>query len=316
VTVLVKDVWGKYKVGRPSTRRNWTEPSCQPFSVVRHITHIKDAIRIIEDEMIRSSLVWDESKLNNTRTCVSWVSPNTWAYGSIYGNISFEFSWKKLIRDKKIYWVEDITSCNPSAYRMLITSSDYSESHAVIPYPVDIRTGPIYYDGTEWFRNGNYTGEFLIDGDLSIDECDEIDFVDHHNNICSKFGNSCEDCGLRKYKAGSKFLANIIGRNLKGMRDRFWDNSVEECQLTFQAQGAISHFFKYFLKRCSKNKTTITEKVSIFIARSCLAAYSENSLEVVDNLVKLLGTKDNISNILKKTVEEYFECSFKDIFDW
>lgn len=84
---MSKREWREYKVGKKSTRKNWVEPSCQPFSLVRHITHIKDAIRIIEDEAIRSSLVWDESKLNNSRTCVSWVSPNTWANGSIYGKI-------------------------------------------------------------------------------------------------------------------------------------------------------------------------------------------------------------------------------------
>lgn len=97
--------WERYKVGERSTRPNWIEPSCQPYSYVHHITHIKDAIRIVKDGVIRSSLIWDESKLNNTRTCVSWVSSNYWS-GSIYGNISFESLWEALVKGKQFFWVE------------------------------------------------------------------------------------------------------------------------------------------------------------------------------------------------------------------
>ena len=196
--------WSSYKVGKKSIRKNWTEPSCQPFSSVRHITHLKDAIRIIEDGTIRSSLVWDESKLNNTRTCVSWVSPNTWADGSIYGNISFEFLWKDIIKNKSFFWVEDYKKSNPPAYRILITSNDYSKSELVTPYPVKTKTGPIYLNGEEWYRNGYYTGEFLIDEDLDINLCHEIKFVKHHDRYCSKFGRACSDLKLSQHRAGAR----------------------------------------------------------------------------------------------------------------
>src|SRR5260370_16025470 len=116
--------WLRYKVGRPSIRANWTNPDCTPLETVYHISHIEDAYRIFEDGRIRSSLVWDESKLRNTRTCVSWLSPNVWASGSIYGNITFAFDWKDLVRDKHLFWVEAMTRYNPHAYRILVTEDD------------------------------------------------------------------------------------------------------------------------------------------------------------------------------------------------
>jgi len=308
--------WSKYKVGKKSKRKNWTEQSCQPFSLVRHITHIKDAIRIIEDGVIRSSLVWDESKLNNTRTCVSWVSPNTWANGSIYGNISFEFLWENLIKDKFFFWVEDFKDYMPPAYRILITHNDYSNSKLVTPYPVEVRSGPIYFDGEEWYRNGHYTGEFLIDEDLDVNSCHEIEFVDHHDRFCSKSGSTCCDLKLSKNKAGSRFLANIIGRNLTDMRDQFWDKLKTKPQLTFQAQGAISNFLILFQKRCSKRSTKLSSDRKLFLARACLCALSENNTDFVDNIVSMLGTEEDVFSILKQVVEQFFSCKFQDIADW
>jgi hypothetical protein len=112
-----KHEWSPYRVGKPSTRANWTNVECTPFEAVYHIAHLESAFRIFEDGRIQSSLVWDESRLRDTRTCVSWVSSNLWANGSIYGNIRFDFEWNQLVAGCKFYWVEAIDSYSPPAYR-------------------------------------------------------------------------------------------------------------------------------------------------------------------------------------------------------
>ncbi|MFH1974387.1 MAG: hypothetical protein ABIJ52_02350 [Pseudomonadota bacterium] len=313
---MSKKEWSKYKVGEKSTRKNWTEQSCQPFSTVRHITHIKDAIRIIEDGKIRSSLVWDESKLNNSRTCVSWVSPNTWANGSIYGNISFEYIWDDLIEGKNFYWVEDFKEYNPPAYRLLITEKDYSDSKLVISYPVEDRDGPIYFDGNKWYRNGYYTGEFLIDQDLDIDLCYEIDFVNHHKQFCSKSDNLCSDIKLSNQVAGSKFLANIIGRELTQLHDLFWDKSTKDKKLTFQAQSAINSIFLLFQKRCSQKSTKLSQKKKHYLIKACLCAFSEGNKDFLDNIVSMIGNEEEIENTLQQVVEHFFCCEFSNIMNW
>lgn len=313
---MSKKEWTKYKVGKKSTRENWTESSCQPFDRVRHIAHVKEAIRIIEDRVIRSSLVWDESKLNNSRTCVSWVSPNSWADGSIYGNISFEYSWDDLIKDKDFYWVEDFKKYNPPAYRILITENDYSNSELVTPYSVEDGNGPIYFDGENWYRNGHYTGEFLIDQNLHINSCHEIKFEDHNDRFCAKSGSSCNDIKLSKHKAGSRFMANIIGRNIKYVRDLFWEKSTNKRRRTFQAQGAIYYIFLLLEKRSSTKKSKLTSTKKHHLFKACLCALSESNKDFLDTIVPMLGTKDDLFEVLKEVIEQYFEYKFQDIDDW
>jgi hypothetical protein len=99
---------------------------------------------MFEDRKIRSSLIWDESKLNNTRTCVAWLSPNHWHNGSLYGNIEFDFDWKTMVEGKVFYWVEAIKKYSPPAFRILITDKDLSSS--LEPYPVHDGTGPLFHD--------------------------------------------------------------------------------------------------------------------------------------------------------------------------
>ena len=310
---MSKTEWNRYKVGLKSTKKNWTEPSCQPFSVVRHITHLKDAFRIIEDGVIRSSLVWDESKLSNTRTCVSWVSPNKWAYGSIYGNISFGYLWNDLVKGRSFYWVEDFKKYNPPAYRILITDNDYSTSKLVTPYPVEDSNGPIYFDGVDWYRNGNFTGEFLIDDDLQLNICHEIGFEDHHTRLCSKSGSNCKDLGLKNYEAGGRLLSYIIGKNLTFMNDKFWDISADEKKLTFQAQGAISGIFHLFQNKYSSGSSKISSTSKYYLTKACLFALSENNTDFLNNVIPMIGNEQVVFEVLKEVVEQFFDSHFEDI---
>jgi hypothetical protein len=106
------------------------------FSEVYHICHISDAIRIIEDKRIVSSLIWDESCLNNTRTLVSWVSPNKWD-DSLYGQIAFVFHWESLVKKKIFYWVESMRQYHPKAFRIMISDRDYAStdiSNLLVPF--------------------------------------------------------------------------------------------------------------------------------------------------------------------------------------
>jgi len=142
--MTAKDEWAPYAVGSPSLRPNWTNDDCCPFESVFHVCHVQDAYRIFEDGKIRSSLVWDESRLKNTRTCVSWVSPNTWAAGSIYGNICFEFDWRELVQGKRLFWVEAISYYNPAAYRILVSAN--SPLTKLQGFDPRRKSRPLFYD--------------------------------------------------------------------------------------------------------------------------------------------------------------------------
>ena len=184
-----------------------------PFDTVYHICHLDAAFRVFEDGRIRSSLVWDESRLKNTRTCVSWVSSNLWAYGSIYGNMRFDFDWKTLVAGSRFFWVEAMSSYRPTAYRILVSEADHSPS-GLRRYDPEVGDGPLYYDRNSeiWYRNGELTGEFLIDDDLLLTNCMKVGFV-NHNATCRTTG--CPHRNRRGVEVGAELMARLAGHNVQ-----------------------------------------------------------------------------------------------------
>jgi hypothetical protein len=241
--------WEHCSVGEPSSKSNWTNRDCYPLDTVYHICHASDAFRIFEDRRIRSSLVWDESKLRNTRTCVAWLSPNRWAYGSIYGNIRFDFDWRDLIDSKQFYWVESITHYRPPAYRILITANE--PTIKLDRYFPKRRTGPLYYDSAndKWYCNQEYTGEFLLDEDLWLSECKAVGFVDHHKSICKNRDHAnCDERGQKGDKAGAKLLSRLIAQQVVSPKRRSRRLFLAKGTLHEEAEGAWKCVLRSFSK--------------------------------------------------------------------
>jgi phosphatidylserine/phosphatidylglycerophosphate/cardiolipin synthase-like enzyme len=155
--------WEDYSVGEPSSNPDRPNADCYPLETIYHIAHVSDAFRIFQDRRIRSTLVGDESKLKKTRSSVTWLSPNTWANGSFYGNVRFDFDWKKLVEGKRFYWVEAMKYA-PVAYRILI--AEQKPDLDLERYRPETDKGPLYYDSKhdKWYCNiDNLTGEFMLD---------------------------------------------------------------------------------------------------------------------------------------------------------
>jgi len=254
--------WTAYSVGEPSTTRKWTNSDCQPFDTVYHITHVKDAFRYLEDGTAKSSLVWDESRLKDTRACVSWLSSNLWASGSLYGNIRFDFDWTQLVEGRKFYWVEAMKSYSPTAYRILIAKKE--PSIELEEYPVEKGDGPLWYDKTNdvWYRNGRLTGEFMVDSDLSLLDCKAVGFEHHHKVLCRKDGSRCVDLGEQGPLAGANLLARLIAQKTlydnKPLRPLFLDGN------TFNR--SVGYAWNEILRSFDKVKTTGQMKHSDSVA--------------------------------------------------
>ena len=120
--------WTTYGINIPA--RSISVPADGlPLQAVHHVVHLPAARRILEDGCLRGGLIYDESKLKESRICVTWLSANTWATGSIYGNVQFAFPWRNQIRRRHCYWVEAMTAYSPKAYRILLTDRDLSQSN-------------------------------------------------------------------------------------------------------------------------------------------------------------------------------------------
>jgi len=206
--------WQPYRVGEAPKTKSWVNATRVPLETVFHVSHVSDAFRVFEDQKIRSTLVWDESKLRETRTSVAWLSPNVWSAGSRYGNISFAFDWRRLIEGERFYWVEAMKGYTPHAYRILITKKDLSLE--LTPYTPEDGDGPLFHDlSTDiWYDNREITGEFMIDRDLPLSECKSVGQVNHHSRYCGKDHSSCKDRGQLGEEAGAKLLARLVGQNI------------------------------------------------------------------------------------------------------
>jgi hypothetical protein len=169
--------WTPYRIKLPAASSS-RPGDAAILDIVRHVVHVPEARRILEDGVLRAGLVYDESRLNRSRTCVTWLSANTWGPGSIYGNVEFCFAWEDVIRDRNVYWVETMTAYSPSAYRLLITDRDLDGSRHVTPYDPSSDRGPLRERDGKWYWNPNYTSEFMVDTDLRLRRCSEFGFIE------------------------------------------------------------------------------------------------------------------------------------------
>lgn len=204
--------WRKFRVGQPSERSNWTEPTCQPLVTVAHVAHVPTALRITEDGRLRADLVFDKSRLNTERIRVVWLSPNDWenAGGFRYGNIRFHFEWAKLVESKRIYWVESI-AYGVEACRILLTDEDYTGT--LPPYDPAAGDGPWWQAASgEHYWNGEYCLEVMVEGDLELASVTDVDFVKHHTKRCSVDYRTCRYCGTSSDDGGAELIAGMIAR--------------------------------------------------------------------------------------------------------
>jgi hypothetical protein len=247
--MAAKPEWYAYRIGElPSGQRE--NDDCFSFESVHYNCHIGDAFSVFANGRIQSSLVWDESKLRNTRACVSWASANTWANGSIYGNVRFEFDWKKLIDGKQFYWVEAMTKYNPPAFRILITEEPQPNLQK---YDAESKDGPVYYHSKndKWYRNGKFTSEFLFDSNLSLNECTRVVFDDHHTSYCRKTGPQCAYIGKPAAEAGAELVARLVGHNHRRFLKLFLDGDSDPKCLNITAASAYLHLRKSFKVRAN-----------------------------------------------------------------
>jgi hypothetical protein len=293
--------WEKYKIKGELAKAG------AELDTVRHIAHVPTARRIIEDQKIKAGLVYDESRLNKSRINVTWVSANTWGFGSIYGTVEFQFDWNTLVEGNKVYWVEAMTQYTPTAYRFLLTPRDPHElgSGAIEPYNPTKDDGPLRKSGDKWYWNGNFTSEFMIDNDLHLRKATGLNFVSHHPQYCSIFGSACVDRRANPTwdETGGRILAYLLAHEIHVLDKHLNRNRSERNQLLDTAFNGLH--------------TALSEKTdfggSLHVAASCekvvtgaLALYGMDQLDTTLQLLTLLKSADGLNKALVAIVQRHF----------
>jgi hypothetical protein len=286
-------IWEKYSVGVPSTRKNFTNPDCSPFSTISHGAHINTSLNILRKGYLSAGLVFDKSKLNKKRILVNWLSPNQWTIGFRYGNISFNFPFEEIIKNKKFYWIESIAYGIP-ACRILITENQYDFLEKYYPQK---KNGPWWYDSKnkKHYFNSSYCLEFMYEGELSLSNKIKISFVSHNSKYCSEYRNYprlCKELGLRASKAGAIFISKIIATS----QDINFNHFLENDKPTWNLLNAWTKFGTkcYYLKNKINGELKSNDRKSRSIARALYNAYGNESKDEFEILVSFFKNIDEL----------------------
>jgi len=277
--------WVKFKVGKLSSRKNWTEITCQPLEQIYHVTHIGAAARMVSDGLIKSGLVYDKSKLNKERIQVVWLSPNDWlgAGGSRYGSIRLSFDFDSLVHNKNYYWVESI-AYHPTAVRILVSDSNYSQ--ILTPYEPKVGDGPWWFDSNNGvhYWNGNYCLEIMYEGDIYLKSATKIDSVKHHPRLCNISGSNCPDCGLERELASGRFLATVVGLQLDPKQMKWVVDESPDFEMAVAWNRLKRDLLKAMQQRQFNSSLPAIRHATNAIGRAILAAYSRGNMSEVQVL--------------------------------
>lgn len=305
--------WTSYRIDIPGTSRHHAREGTI-LETVHHVVHVPTARRILEDNRLRAGLIYDESRLNRSRMCVTWVSANTWAQGSIYGNVQLSFAWSDLIRDRRVYWVEAMPDYSPPAYRLLLTDRDLSASRYLTPYDPASDKGPLRERDGVWYWNGTYTSEFMIDSDLPLRRCTGLAFINHRPDRCRLNGSSCTDRTAPPYRTGGRVLAFLLGNDLHAV-DRVLKTPVAPRRrrpLSDAVDVGIDGILRALGNKKSRFAGGISRPASRqAVLRGALALYGADCKAEAQELISLLKSSDIFEKALTEIINDHF-----GITDW
>ena len=296
--------WTKFKVGTPALKG--FNADCQTFETISHTSHVEAALSILDRGEIRPYLVFDESKLNDQRVLVSWLSPNHWSVGFRYGNIRFDFNFRSLIKDKHFYWVESVAYKIP-ACRILVTDKDHHG--ALEPYDPTIKQGPWWHDAVSdrHYYNGTHCLEFMFECSISLKDIRTVDFVDHHSMFCSIHRTNpgrCTELGFRAARGGAVFIGRAAGSGLS--LTQLSSNLIRE---SGRPNSMLEFAFDELCSRVSRNVNfdgdlQAESKEGAAVAQAICSAFSFQQIDTATRLASLFCTKDDCYSALAIVVGE------------
>jgi hypothetical protein len=301
--------WTPYRIGIPKESAPSSRDG-QLLETVYHVVHVPKARRILEDGHLRGGLIYDESRLRKSRICVTWLSANTWGPGSIYGNVQFAFPWNKQIRKRHCYWVEVMTGYRPHAYRILLTDRNLSASKYVREYDPTSSKGPLRERDGEWYWNNRFTSEFMIESDISLNECTGFDFISHHSTICRLDGASCRDFNTTVHQVGGRVMAVLLGHGLHTIDDVLTQPSTldPDRMLSNTVDVGVDGILRALGRKKDRFGGAVRSKSSRkAVLRGALALYGYGKNGAARELISLLNSRDTFDKALTEVVNEHFE---------
>jgi hypothetical protein len=213
--------------------------------------------------------------------------------------VRFTFDWKKVIKDRSIYWVEEMPYGNP-AYRLLVTDRDLSNDKRVIAYDPTTERGPVRFKNDRWYWNAEYTSEFMVESDFALSDAKSLSFVEHAR--CRE-SRSCSEQEIRSNKAAAQTIAFILGNDIHCVDHLMYDEQT----LDAEAENHIVNLWSVlgrkkdrFVGALAKSKST--EDVLL----GALALYGSGQHAAAIEIVKTIRDQDVFTDALTSLVRKHF----------
>ena len=132
----------------------------------------------------------------------------------MYGTVRFTYDWNTILANRKMYWVESLDWFRWPAFRFLLTENDPPKHKKIKFYDPQENKGPVRSKRGSWYYRSDRTSHFLVEGDISIDQCTNIDFVDHVDGKCLRYGDYCSEKGRLAQQTNPRMMAYILGRSI------------------------------------------------------------------------------------------------------
>jgi hypothetical protein len=162
------------------------------------------------------------------------------------------------------------------------------------------KKGGVVYKGNEqWYWNGKYTGEFMIDSHLNLADLVKLDFV-NHRRICSKNGNSCNDKNLSKFEAASVFLAIVIGKKLKHIGPSLLEKVKDDFNFHYTCLYGLRNLFLELAPAKNNKLLSLSDSEAEAIMTAALLMYGDRQYENSRILVECLSSKKFFYEIFEK----------------
>jgi hypothetical protein len=200
-----------------------------------------------------------------------------------------------------------MTGYSPHAYRILLTDRDLSKSKYVREYDPCSNKGPLREKNGDWYWNGSYTSEFMVEGDIDLDECTGFDFVSHHSDICRLDGASCPDRSATTSRIGGRILAFMLGHSLHTI-DRVLKCSSQSRRPLHDAvdTGADGIMRAIGIKTKRFGGAIKSSTSAQAVLRGALALYGSGNVTAAHELIRLLSSPIIFEKALTEIVNEHF----------
>lgn len=298
--------WDPYKIDFPPPG-GWTGQAAE-LDQIHHIVHPQAARFIMDEGRIRPGIVYDHSRLNTTRTTVIWLSAKLWP-GSIYGTVQFSFPWVKLIEGCRFYWVEDVLY-QPPAYRILVTTRDYSHLSFLTLYDPSTEEGPLRVRNGVWYYNQEATGEFMFDRDLELWECQRVKAIKHKEDGCRIYRNGCRDLRTSESITAMRIVATIISNGIHSVDHTYTRHMVvgSPSQTSSEFQSGISTIWLKLVKssHCRFGGPVSAIDQSKAVVKGALALLAIGHETEARELVSVLDSDVTCISALEALIDDHF----------